>query len=117
MALIDAMPQSIGVVRDSVELQTSTKPYSITIHYTVKEEKDMGNEFFFRNAIILLSLVENVDIIYGEFYYAGNNSSTTAKYPCTREMAEKWMGEDVRSYASNINTLNTLIDRSKNIWE
>lgn len=114
VALIDAMPLPAGVVRDSVELQTSTKPYAIVIHYTVSDEKDfLGGSFFFRNAVILLGLVENVDVIYGEFFYANKNSfsHSTSKYPYTREMADQWAGGDVRNFTRSTETLSTLIDR------
>ena len=116
VALIDAMPLPAGVVRDSVEIQTSTKPYAIIIHYTVNEEKNLGSSFFFRNAVMLLGLVENVDVIYGEFFYADKNSfsHTTAKYPFTREMADQWAGGDVRNFARSTETLNALIDRLSN---
>lgn len=116
VALIDAMPLPAGVVRDSVELQTSIKPYAIVIHYTVNDEKNLGSSFFFRNAVMLLGLVENVDVIYGEFFYAAKNSfsHTTAKYPFTREMADQWAGGDVRAFARSRETLNTLINRLSN---
>jgi len=116
VALIDAMPLPAGVVRDSVELQTSIKPYAIVIHYTVNDEKNLGSSFFFRNAVMLLGLVENVDVIYGEFFYAAKNSfsHTTAKYPFTREMADLWAGGDVRAFARSRESLNTLINRLSN---
>jgi len=114
-ALIDAMPLPTGVVRDSVQLQTSTTPYGITIHYTVNDlEKDTGGAFSYRNAILLFSLVDNVNIIKCEVFNNTDKtkaSFSTSTFIYTREMAEQLMGGDVRPNASNSDTLITLIDR------
>ncbi len=116
VALIDAMPLPAGVVRDSVELQTAAKPYSITIHYTVSELEGLNNTYAFHNSIMLFSLVENVDVIYSSILDLTNKPSTsTSTFPYTREFAEQLMDGDVRDYASNTSTLITLIDRINDI--
>jgi len=116
VALIDAMPLPAGVVRDSIQLQTSATPYSITIHYTVSELEGLNNTYAFRNPILLFSLVDNVDVIYSSILDITSKPSTsTSTFPYTREMAEKLMGGDVRHYASNADTLITFIDRLNSI--
>ncbi|MCO1602090.1 M56 family metallopeptidase [Desulfosporosinus nitroreducens] len=116
VALIDAMPLPAGVVRDSVELQTSATPYSITIHYTVSELEGRDNTYAFRNPILLFSLVDNVDVIYSSILDITNKPSTsTSTFPYTREYADQLMDGDVRDYASNTSTLITLIDRINSI--
>ena len=116
VALIDAMPLPAGVVRNSVELQTSATPYSITIHYTVSELEGLDNTYAFRNPIMLFSLVDNVDVIYSSILDITNKPSTsTSTFPYTREYADQLMEGDVRDYASNISTLRTLIDRINSI--
>jgi len=119
VALIDAMPLPVGVVRDSVKLQTSNKPYSITIRYTVKDsEEAVGSAFSNRNAILILSLVKNVDVINSEIFYSPdeNIASFSLSDTYTRERAEQLMGGDVRNYSSNTDTLITLIDRLNSLW-
>jgi len=116
VALIDAMPLPTGVVRDSVELQTFTKPYSITIHYTVSELEGLNNTYAFNNAIMLFSLVDNVDVIYSSILDITNMpSNSTSTFPYTREYAEQLMDGDVRGYASNTGTIITFIDRINSI--
>ena len=116
VALIDAMPLPAGVVRDSVELQTFAKPYSITIHYTVSELEGLNNTYAFHNAIMLFSLVDNVDVIYSSILDITNKpSNSTSTFPYTREYAEQLMDGDVRGYASNTGTIITFIDRINSI--
>jgi len=118
VALIDAMPLPAGVVRDSVTLQTATTPYGITINYTMNDLPEItaqgGIEPIYRNVILLLSLVENVNIINCEISDNTNKdvaSWSTSKFTYTREMVDQLMGGDVRHYASNTETLISLIDR------
>jgi len=112
IALLNAMPLPAGVVRDSVELQTSATPYSITIHYTVSELEGLKNTYATRNAILLFSLVDNVGVIYSSISDITNKSSNfTATFPYTRDYADQLMEGDVRDYASNTGTLITFIDR------
>ena len=112
VALIDAMPLPAGVVRDSVKLQTSAAPYSITIYYTVSDLEGIKSAFPYSNAILLFSLVDNVAVInYEIFSNIDKNKTSTVSINYTREMAEQLIGGDVRHYASNTETLITLIDR------
>lgn len=112
VALIDAMPLPAGVVRNNVELQTSATPYSMTIHYTVSELEGQNNTYAFHNAIMLFSLVDNVDVIYSSILDITNSPNTsTAIFPHTREYTDQLLDGDVRDYASNTKTLIELIDR------
>ena len=120
VALIDAMPLPAGVVRDSVKLQTSATPYGITIHYTVSDLGGRKNDSSYRNAILLFSLVDNVDVINCEIFDntdkdKASYTTSTSTFTYTREMAEQLMGGDVRHYASNTDTIITLIDRLNSI--
>lgn len=118
VALIDAMPLPTGVVRDSVKLQTSATPYGITIHYTANDLEGIKSAFSYRNAILLLSLVDNVDVINCEISDNTDKakaSFSTSTFSYTRVMAEQLMGGDVRHYASNTDTIITLIDRLNSI--
>ncbi|SHH95829.1 M56 family metallopeptidase [Desulfosporosinus lacus] len=112
VALIDAMPLPAGVVRNSVELQTSATPYSMTIHYTVSELEGQNNTYAFHNAIMLFSLVDNVDVIYSSILDITNSPNTsTSIFPHTREYTDQLLDGDVRDYANNTKTLIELIDR------
>jgi len=116
VALLNAMPLPAGVVRNSIELQTSAKPYSITIHYTVSELNGLNNTYATHNAIMLFSLVDNVDVIYSSISDIANKPSTsTATFPYIREYADQLMEGDVRNYASNTGTLIAFIDRINSI--
>lgn len=116
VALLDAMPLPTGVVRDSVELQTAATPYSMTIHYTVSKLEGLNNTYAFHNAIMLFSLVDNVDVIYSSILDITNSPShSIATFPHTREYADQLMEGDVRDYASNTGTLITFIDRINSI--
>ena len=116
VALLNAMPLPAGVVRGSIELQTAAKPYSITIHYTVSELEGLNNTYAFHNAIMLFSLVDNVDVVYSSILNITNKPSTsTTAVSYTREYADQLMEGDVRDYASNTGTLITFIDRINSI--
>ncbi len=116
--LIDAMPLPAGMSRDTVELETANPPYGITINYIMSDASNvtkqvaMSGDVFFRNTVLLFSLVDNVDTIncriigstsdYGRLSYGLTH---------TREMVEKIMGEDIRHYADSTDTLEKLIDQ------
>jgi len=118
IALIDAMSLPKGIVRDTFELQTDKAPYGITINLimndasnvTVQEAK--SGDSFYRNAILLFSLIDNVDTIkYKISDSTGNYDGESYIYTYTRKMIEEMMGEDVRPYAVSTNTIKKLLDR------
>jgi bla regulator protein BlaR1 len=117
VALIDAMPLSTGVARTSVELQTANQPYGITIHFELNEKSRVINargaiseNAFYPNAVMLFSLIDNVDFIYCIFTDDANNEALyTLNF--SRGMVEERLGVDVRDYASNSSSLQGLIDQ------
>lgn len=74
VGLIDLLPLPDGLSRESVELQTSAEPYGISIQYQIDQGTGMtmdvekGDPFtleqwFYRHAAVLLSLIGNADYI------------------------------------------------------
>jgi hypothetical protein len=122
IALIDAMPLKDGIVRDKVELQTSKKPYGITIYLIMNDASSVavrgglsGNACY-PNAMLLFSLIDNVDNIdYKILDNTGKHEPAWFPFTYTREKADKQMGEDIRTYASSTLTLKKLIDRLSSI--
>lgn len=120
IALADAIPLPSGVVRDTVELQTTTQPYGITIDMlvsddpTVIEGEATNEDDFISHSVLLFSLIANVDVI--TYKVADPTSAKDASsYSYTREMAEQWVGGDVRLYSDNTDTLNRLINLSSQV--
>lgn len=120
-ALIDAMPLPKGIVRETVELRTTAAPYGITINFSMKNHPDfklqsaINGDAFYRNSIILFSLIDNVDVINCKIAdKTGNYDGASYNFTFTRAMAEKLIGEDVRRYAESTDTLKSLIDRINN---
>ncbi len=119
ISLIDAMPLPAGIVRDTVELHTASPPYGITINLIMdgtSKVRTMDKDTFYKNSILLFSLIDNADTINWNIPDNSNNYHGT--YPSltfTREMAEKLAGGDVRSYADSAGTLKDLIALLDNI--
>ncbi|MEN6391222.1 MAG: M56 family metallopeptidase [Syntrophomonas sp.] len=114
-ALIDAMPLPQGIKRSTIELQTAAPPYGITVDCTIKDIGGLGdqgaiNNIFYRNSIMLFSLIDNVDIIN---YNITDETSHNAvfSFTCSRATAEKLLGQDVRQYTGSVEALKNLIDR------
>ncbi len=117
VALIDSMPLPAGIVRDKIELQTSAVPYAITINYIVSNPGQAGitSDAFYRNSVLLFSLVGNVDEINFHIFTGIRDNKASYSLTYIRAMADNSLGGDVRNYASNAESLSTLIDRLKNI--
>lgn len=117
--LIDAMPLPEGIARSTVELQTTAKPYGITINFNINEAsgtklKDTMEDAFYRNSIMLFSLVENADIVNCKVVDSTNkNAGAAYSFSYTREAVQKLIGEDVRHYADSEELLKRLIDKIK----
>ncbi|RJE49274.1 MULTISPECIES: M56 family metallopeptidase [unclassified Dehalobacter] len=121
IALIDAMPLPKGVVRDKVELQTSTAPYGLTIQYRINDdsaisaENGMIGDVFGRNAILLFSLVDNVEVINIKFTdSAGKYEGYSTTY--LRSRIEQIMQRDVRVYAESADLLKELLTRLEYVY-
>ncbi|OXM14749.1 M56 family metallopeptidase [Paenibacillus herberti] len=116
--LISGMPMPIGFEGKGIELQTKAQPYGLTINYLmndssyVKKEGAISGEFFYRNSILLLSLIDNVGSITTSIDdNTGQYDGATYSFTFTREQADKLLGEDVRHYAVDETSLTQLIDR------
>jgi len=122
VAIIDAMPLPKGIVRDTVELQTTDMPYGITINYVMTDSVDIkvneaiSGDAFQRNAIVLFSLIDNVDVINCKIIdKTGEHDGTTYAFTYTREAAEELLGKDLRSFSQNADTVRSLIGMISNI--
>lgn len=120
--LISGMVEPTGVEWNGMALQTTTQPYGVTINYIMNdpihgiEEGEINDEVFRRNSILLLSLIDNVDIItYSIVDNSGQNDGMVNSFTFTREQAEKLFEEDVRHYATDETSLRQLIDRLDNL--
>jgi Antirepressor regulating drug resistance, predicted signal transduction N-terminal membrane component len=122
LALVGSMYLPQGIFRDTIELQTKSTPYGITINLTMKDKSGivsngiLNSDGFYRNSIILFSLIDNVDVVdYKLKDKTSKESGAIYGFTYTREMAEKLLGEDVRNYSSDIDTLKELIDKVENL--
>jgi hypothetical protein len=112
--LISGMPIPKGFKWNGMALQTKAQPYGATFNYIINdsingiEKGKINGEVFHRNSILLLSLIDNVDIITYSFVDSLGHNNT---FTFTREQADKLFGEDVRRYAKDETSLRKLIDR------
>ncbi|SEG57728.1 M56 family metallopeptidase [Paenibacillus sp. UNC499MF] len=116
--LIGGMPKPGGLEGRGIELQTKAQPYGLTIYYEMNDSTEVvkneviGGEAFYRNAVLLLSLIDNVDrITYSIADDMGRNDDSAYSFTLTREQADQRLGEDVRSYGKDQTSLRQLIDR------
>jgi beta-lactamase regulating signal transducer with metallopeptidase domain len=130
-ALLDDIQLPKGIVRGGIELQTDKPPYALTIHLKAKDASSItvngaiSGEAFHRNAIVLFSVIDNVDVINYKVSdkavnYDGTSFSYTeggVEYGFTfkRDEAERVTGGDVRKYAANIDSIKKLIDKVNNM--
>ncbi len=117
-ALIDAMPFPAGISRDTIELRTETQPYGLKINLNMKDDAGIlekgavNRETLYKNAILLFSLIDNVDTInYRLIDKAGKYEGEANEFNFTRNMVEKLMGEDVRVYSLNEEMIQKLINK------
>lgn len=119
--LIGGMPNPTDYQWD-MALQTKVQPYGVTINYRMKdsisreEERNINGEAFHRNAIVLLSLIDNIDsITYSIVDSSGQSDDIVNSFTFTREQVDKLVGEDVRQYATDEKSLQQLIDRLESL--
>lgn len=112
--LLSGMPEPAGLKWNGMALQTTAQPYGVTVNYIMNDsvleldEWEKNSEIYYRNSILLLSLIDNVDIIT---YSIDQNDGRINTFTLTREQADKLFGNDVRSYASDEKSLQQLIDQ------
>jgi bla regulator protein blaR1 len=105
VGLIDALGMPQGVKRGDIELQTKKLPYRITINCKLDNNNELvkngieDDTPFYRDAIILFSLIDNVDTVTIK-REEGVGSSSSFDY--TRKMAQQsFIGTDVRNFTKN----------------
>ncbi len=112
VALIDAMPWPVGIIRDSIVLQTRNSPYEITMNWIMTEDynikkKLINKDYFYPNSMLLFSLIDNVDRIHYKIFPDKDKEDIPYEFTYTREMGENLLDKDI----SNENTLKTLIKK------
>ena len=116
--LLSGMPAPTGLEWNGMALQTTTQPYGVTLNYLTDNsvpEVDgakKNNEIYYRNSILLLSLIDNVDSIT---YSIDQNDGIAQTFTFTREQIDKLFEEDIRHYATDETTLRQLIDQLKDL--
>ncbi len=114
--LIGLLPVPYGLRYDHFKLHTSELPYSVEIVYSAPTElleqyDDEGAPIldpFRRNALLLLALIDNADGVRAVL----TDGSREVGFINGREWADYTVGQDVRSYAQNPESLRELIDFS-----
>ncbi|SMB85808.1 Signal transducer regulating beta-lactamase production, contains metallopeptidase domain [Desulfonispora thiosulfatigenes DSM 11270] len=90
---------------DSFKLQTTKPPYGVTINFNTDantcEDYAKGKNHYLiqKNALIMFSLIENVDIVGFELRSEEHTHKHTIHYD--RIIAEKIMGRDLRHFAQS----------------
>jgi hypothetical protein len=120
-ALASAVPLPEGIKSGTFALQTTVKPYGLTLHYSmtdssgIKKAGGITGDAFFRNAAVLLSLIDNADTITVDIVDNTGDYNAAYTFTFTRDMIEKQVGKDVRQYAESETSLKSLIDQIKNL--
>jgi hypothetical protein len=70
-----------------------------------------GGAAFYRNAIILFSLIDNVSVINCVVAAGASGNQAAYRFTYTREAAEKLVGEDMRRQAGSAEDLRELINK------
>lgn len=88
VGLLDGMPEP--AVLNGMALQTTAKPYGITVNYVIShsDEGEIDGEIFYRNSILLLSLIDNVDIITYSIFDSPSQNNIVNSFTITRKQAD-----------------------------
>ncbi|NGZ76504.1 DUF4825 domain-containing protein [Saccharibacillus sp. VR-M41] len=120
--LLGQLPQPAGLQWAGMRLETTDRPYGIIARYSLDDSAETGDTEerseqaervqAYRNSVLLLSLIDNVDrITYSLPDSDDPSGEQKLDLVVTREEAEKRLGQDVRRYAETEEGLKTLIDR------
>ncbi|WP_042201306.1 M56 family metallopeptidase [Paenibacillus camerounensis] len=127
--IIGGLPVPEGLEAEGMELQTVAPPYGLTIKYDMQDSAGVtkngaiSGDAFYRNSIVLFSLIDNVDSItyiltdrMGTVTYpliedTNQNGSVTYSVTFEREQIGKQLEGDIRQYATDEAGLHQLIDR------
>jgi len=116
--IIGGLPMLENIEGVGIELQTTHQPYGLTIHYKLNSSIEklkvelQKNDVFLRNAMMLLSLIDNATNI--NFIVVDSShpiDDLTYDYSYTREQITMLLGVDVRQYSEDETSLKELIDR------
>lgn len=121
--LLGHLPQPSGLERAGMELETKDRPYGVIARYNPDDSGKTGERSeqaesaqVYRNSVLLLSLIDNVDrITYSLPDPDDLSGERKLDVVVTREEAEERFGQDVRLYAETEDGLKTLIDRLENM--
>ncbi|WP_077713035.1 DUF4825 domain-containing protein [Desulforamulus ferrireducens] len=105
--LIDSLPYAN--LRQKVYLQTQTVPYGITVDYDFSNAAAEAQQMevnFRNNAAIMFALIENVD----EITFVAKGTGQPVKYHYERAKLQKEFARDLRHYAKDIATLQSLLE-------
>lgn len=102
LALVGLQNIPPALERKETRLETSNTPYGVVVSYefedkkTVLKDGQFDDQGWIKNAIVLLSLIENADFITYEFYETGlETQSPKYAFTYTRNEANEVMGTDV----------------------
>lgn len=116
--LIGGLPVPEGLEPAGMELQTVAPPYGLTIKLDmhdsagVTQNGAISGDAFYRNSIVLFSLIDNVDsITYSLADHTGQYDGAAFSLTFVRERVNELLGSDVRQYAGDEAGLHQLIDR------
>lgn len=105
--LIDSLP--FANLRKEVSLKTDSKPYGISANYDFSASSlstEAIEATFKKNATVIFALIDNVDEINFNFGSFGEKP----KHQYTRIQLQKNYGKDLREYAKDVNTFETLLN-------
>lgn len=109
--LLERLP--LGEYKQKISLSTESEPFGITVYYNLvtlqKADMDIINQGFLPNSAILLSLIDNLDII--RYNIQEGNSSYTYIY--TRSMLQKYFDRDIREYAKDKKDFTVFLSKLK----
>ncbi|MGN1059078.1 MAG: DUF4825 domain-containing protein [Clostridia bacterium] len=103
--VMEALPA--GIVLEGIELKTEQEPYGLTLQYTLAKDdqyvKDgvLQEAPFYQNALVLFSLIDNVDRIQMDIQGAGGKHPV-AYYRQTAE--QQFENQDLRGFSSDRET-------------
>ncbi len=99
----------LGNYRNEVSLETSTKPYGISVKYDLSVSSlsiEAIEATFERNATLIFALIDNVDQI--SFFYDPDNENPD--YVSDRSQIQKSYVHDLRSYADDRKAFEMLLN-------
>ncbi|OMF94737.1 peptidase M56 BlaR1 [Paenibacillus sp. FSL R7-0273] len=131
--IIGGLPVPEGLEPAGMELQTVAPPYGLTIKYDMQDSAGVtkngaiSGDAFYRNSIVLFSLIDNVDSItvvltdrMGAVTYPLTdgfipNGEITYSFTFEREQLAKQLEGDIQLYATDEAGLHQLIDRVEGV--